>query len=90
VLRHSWTSWHYRIHKDLKLLQADGGWKSQDMLDTYVHLLPEAYSGEALAFLNGEVDLHFNEPAVDRRFRAIAVQSGRTTRPVRPKRSVSV
>jgi integrase len=90
VLRHSWASWHYRIHKDLKLLQADGGWKSQDMLDTYVHLLPEAYSGEALAFLNGEVDLHFNEPAVDRRFRAIAVQSGRTTRLGRPKRSVSI
>jgi hypothetical protein len=92
VLRHTCASWHYALHRDLKLLQAEGGWESTEMLEVYVHLMPvmpAAYRDEAAAFLNGEVDLHFNEPGVDRRFRAIAVQSGRTTPLGRPERSVS-
>ena len=52
VLRHSWASWHYCIHKDLKLLESDGGWESQAMLDVYVHLLPAAYRDEVIAFLS--------------------------------------
>jgi hypothetical protein len=59
------------------------------MLDVYVQPLPKAYRDEALAFLSGEVDPHFNAPGVDRRFRAIAVQSGRTTPSGRPKRAVN-
>ena len=37
VLRHTWASWHYAIHRDLVLLQRDGAWESQDMLGVYVH-----------------------------------------------------
>ena len=89
VLRHTWAWWHYRQHKDLILLQLDGGWESQDMLQVYVKLMSEAYRDEILAFLNGEVGLHFGAPAVDNRFRAIAVQSGRKTPLGRPKRSAN-
>jgi hypothetical protein len=85
VLRHTWASWHYCIHKDLKLLERNGGWESQDMPDVYARPLPKAYRDEALAFLSGEVDPRFNAPGVDRRFRAIAVQSGRTTPTGAPK-----
>ena len=89
VLRHSWASWHYVIHKDLKLLQAEGGWESQEMLNTYVHLLPTHYRQDAADFLAGKVDLAFGEPGADRRFRAVAVQLGRTSPMGRPKRAVS-
>ena len=89
ILRHSWASWHYRQHKDLVLLQSDGGWESQDMLQVYVHLMPAAYLPEIIDFLEGRVDLHFGEPAVDNRMRSIAAQSGRTTPLGRPKRSTT-
>ena len=89
MLRHTWASWHYLIHKDM-LLQRDGGWASQDMLQTYVHLMPKAYRQEAIAFLDNKVDLHFNGPVVDRRSHAIAVQSGRQTPLCRPNRAVTV
>ena len=42
-----------------------------DMLDVYVHLIPEACREEIIDFLEGRVDLHLNGPSVDRRTRAV-------------------
>lgn len=40
VLRHTWASWHYAIHKDLLLLKHDGGWSTTALVERYAHLIP--------------------------------------------------
>jgi hypothetical protein len=54
------------------------------MLNVHVRLLPDAYRQEAIDFTDGRVDLHSAKLSADRRFRAIAAQSGRTTPVGRP------
>ena len=39
-LRHTWPSWHYALHKNLILLQQEGGWSSVTLVTRYAHLLP--------------------------------------------------
>jgi integrase len=50
VVRHSWASWHYAKHKDLKRLAADGAWDSVEMADRYSHLAPQGMVAEIDAF----------------------------------------
>ncbi|WP_264716493.1 tyrosine-type recombinase/integrase [Limobrevibacterium gyesilva] len=50
VIRHSWASWHYAVHGNLKKLKEDGAWESLDMADRYSHLAPEGMKPEILAF----------------------------------------
>jgi integrase len=74
VMRHTWASWHYAIHKDLVLLETEGAWEGPAMVRVYAHLMPAAYRQEAIDFLEGRVDFRFGEPAADNRIGAIAVQ----------------
>lgn len=50
MIRHSWASWHYAVHKNLKKLREDGGWESLEMADRYSHLAPDGMVPEILAF----------------------------------------
>ena len=50
MIRHSWASWHYAVHRDLKRLQSDGCWESLDMAGRYSHLAPAGMVPEILAF----------------------------------------
>jgi integrase len=50
MIRHSWASWHYAVHKDLKKLRDDGAWESLEMADRYSHLAPTGMAFEILAF----------------------------------------
>lgn len=38
TLRHTFASWHYQHHRDLRALQDVGGWKSLSMVMRYAHL----------------------------------------------------
>lgn len=40
VLRHTWASWHYALHRDPLRLKAEGGWSSLALVERYAHLLP--------------------------------------------------
>ena len=40
VLRHSWASWFYALHRDLLLLKREGGWSSVALVERYAHLMP--------------------------------------------------
>ncbi len=50
MIRHSWASWHYAVHKDLKKLRDEGAWESLEMADRYSHLAPGGMVPEILAF----------------------------------------
>ena len=50
VMRHSWASWHYALHQNLKKLAQDGAWDSIAMADRYSHLVPAGMVPEILAF----------------------------------------
>ncbi|WP_158745715.1 tyrosine-type recombinase/integrase [Acidisphaera sp. L21] len=50
AIRHSWASWHYAVHRNLKKLKDDGAWESLDMADRYSHLAPDGMVPEILAF----------------------------------------
>ena len=50
MMRHSWASWHYAVHKSLKKLREDGAWESLEMADRYTHLAPDGMVPEILAF----------------------------------------
>jgi integrase len=50
MIRHSWASWHYAVHKNLKKLKDDGCWESLDMADRYSHLAPDGMVPEILRF----------------------------------------
>jgi integrase len=53
MIRHSWASWHYAVHKDLKKLMKAGAWDSLAMADRYTHLAPDGMIPEILAFWRG-------------------------------------
>lgn len=89
VMRHTWASWHYAIHKDLVLLETEGAWEGPAMVRVYAHLMPAAYRQEAIDFLEGRCDFRFAAGTADKRIRTIAVQLGRTTPIGRPARRVS-
>ncbi|MBX9697885.1 MAG: site-specific integrase [Acetobacteraceae bacterium] len=40
VLRHTWASWHYALHRDLLRLREAGGWASVAQVEQYAHLMP--------------------------------------------------
>lgn len=44
VMRHTWASWHYALHRDLLKLKVDGAWSSVDLVERYAHLLPDRKS----------------------------------------------
>ena len=50
MIRHSWASWHYAVHRDLKRLRDDGAWESLEMADRYSHLAPAGMAAEIQAF----------------------------------------
>ncbi len=50
MIRHSWASWHYAVHKDLKLLMRQGAWDSLQMADRYAHVVPDRIVPEIQAF----------------------------------------
>jgi integrase len=50
TFRHAWASWHYAIHKDLLLLQKDGGWESLSMVARYAHQMPAGHEADILTF----------------------------------------
>lgn len=37
VLRHTWATWAYALHRDLELLMAQGGWASPELAMRYMH-----------------------------------------------------
>jgi len=43
VLRHTWATWHYALHKDLLRLKQEGGWSSLSLVERYAHLMPAGY-----------------------------------------------
>lgn len=53
ALRHTWASWFYAVTKDLKLLQAEGGWLTLRMVERYSHLVPSALVPEIGAMWGG-------------------------------------
>lgn len=48
VLRHTWATWHYAVHKDRLALMNLGGWTDDDLIKRYVHLADDALRGEVL------------------------------------------
>ena len=43
VLRHSYASWHYALHRDLMRLRDEVGWASVSQVECYAHLLPSGH-----------------------------------------------
>jgi integrase len=41
--RHTWATWHYQEHRDLRALQVLGGWKILSMVTRYAHANTENY-----------------------------------------------
>jgi len=37
VLRHTWATWAYALHRDLQLLMNQGGWASPELAMRYMH-----------------------------------------------------
>ena len=50
MIRHSWASWHYAVHRDLKRLREEGAWESLEMADRFSHLAPSGMASEILDF----------------------------------------
>lgn len=48
VLRHTWATWHYAVHKDPLKLKHEGGWRSGEH-ERYVKLAPEGMRESILA-----------------------------------------
>nr|WP_282571989.1 site-specific integrase [Roseomonas acroporae] len=42
VLRHTWATWHYAVHRDLLKLKLDGDWSSVTLCERYAKLAPAA------------------------------------------------
>lgn len=49
VLRHTWATWHYAVHKDILKLMTDGNWLRQDMVQRYVKIAPADLPARLLA-----------------------------------------
>ena len=43
VLRHSWASWHYALHRDLLRLASEGGWADTKLVERYAHIMPAGH-----------------------------------------------
>lgn len=46
ILRHSWASWHYALHRDLLLLKHEGGWATASQVERYAHILPSGHEDD--------------------------------------------
>lgn len=53
VLRHTWASWHYCVHKDMLRLRIDGGWDTIGMCERYAAKIPDVYKEAIVAFWSG-------------------------------------
>lgn len=40
MLRHTWATWHWALHRDLLALRDAGGWSSVALVERYAHLMP--------------------------------------------------
>lgn len=40
VLRHTWATWHYAVHKDLLRLMHEGNWQRPEMAQRYTKIAP--------------------------------------------------
>jgi integrase len=49
VLRHTYATWHYAVHRDLLRLKADGDWSSVTLVERYAKLAPPELRGDILA-----------------------------------------
>jgi integrase len=49
VLRHTWASWRYALHKDLLRLKNEGDWSSVSLVERYAKLVPEQLLPDILA-----------------------------------------
>lgn len=54
VLRHTWASWHYALHRDLIKLREDGRWASVSQVETYAHMMPAGHEA-AIRQVRGEM-----------------------------------
>jgi integrase len=54
VLRHTWASWHYALHRDLVRLREDGRWASVAQVETYAHMMPAGHEA-AIRAIRGEM-----------------------------------
>lgn len=43
VLRHTFATWHYALHRDPLLLQRDGGWSSMALVERYAKIMPAGH-----------------------------------------------
>ena len=43
ILRHTWATWHYALHRDPIRLKQEGGWSSLTLVERYAKLMPRAY-----------------------------------------------
>lgn len=72
VLRHTWATWFYAVHKDLPALMAHGGWVSVSMSIRYTKLapadLPETLKAHGWTFETGGF---MGDAASDRRLYAV-------------------
>lgn len=48
VLRHTWATWDYAVHKDSLALMRRGGWTKESLVLRYVHSSDDALRGEIL------------------------------------------
>jgi integrase len=46
VLRHTWATWDYAVHKDTLALMQRGGWTKESLVLRYVHLSDDALKAE--------------------------------------------
>lgn len=54
VMRHTWATWNYCLHRDPILLREMGGWKTLKMVEHYSKLMPAVYVEEIKSFMNGD------------------------------------
>jgi integrase len=40
ILRHTWATWHYALHRDPLLLKQEGGWSTLALVERYAKLMP--------------------------------------------------
>jgi integrase len=45
ILRHTWATWHYALHRDLMKLRDDGDWSSVTLVERYAKLPHDGMAG---------------------------------------------
>lgn len=58
MIRHSWASWHYAVHRNVKLLMHEGAWDSMQSVDRYTHLIPEGMVADIKRFWASDATPH--------------------------------